>query len=108
MVAKVIQGTGMGIVVSIVLGVLLGVTGLGIGWLGMGLLFLLTYFTTGYVAARNMEQPYTSAVMATLLVLLINQVFTALYWGGVNPFGLALGLLAFIPSLLGAFLAHRF
>lgn len=108
MVGKVLQGTGLGVISSIVIGILLGVTGLGIDWLGMGLMFILTYLITGYVAGRNIEQPYVSSMMATLLVMLINQGFTFLYYGGVSPLGLAVGLLAFIPSMFGAFLAHKF
>lgn len=64
MVGKVLQGTGLGIISSIVIGILLGVTGLGIDWLGIGLMFILTYLITGYVAGREVEQPYVSSMMA--------------------------------------------
>ncbi len=107
MYIQILKASGIGLIVSIVVGVMLGLFGIGPGLLSMVILFVTTYIATGYIAARNIQTPYLAACIAAFVVIVINQVFTGFYVGVISPIGVAIGVTVLLPALLGAVLADR-
>lgn len=69
MAVRILQGTGLGIILCTLIGFLLGVTGLGFGLISIVVLTIVTYFPAGYVAARNTHHPYLAAGLASRCIL---------------------------------------
>ncbi|MDR6227038.1 hypothetical protein [Desmospora profundinema] len=76
MFIKILQGMGAGLILSLVLSVILGFFLMGLDWVFIFLVTLITYLPAGYVAARGYEHPYVSAGIAGLLLMVFNQLFT--------------------------------
>ncbi|GAA5345782.1 hypothetical protein [Planifilum fimeticola] len=107
MIVRILQGLGTGIVVGLFFGLLLGFFNLGVGFITIGFLILITYLPTGYVAARKNEHPFLSTGIASFLLVLINQIFSMVFYGGFHPGVFVLGLVVgLILSLVGAAIAY--
>lgn len=107
MIVRILQGLGTGIVVGLFFGLLLGFFNMGVGFITIGFLILITYLPTGYVAARKNEHPFLSAGIASFLLVLINQIFSMVFYGGFHPGVFVLGLVVgLILSLVGAAIAY--
>ncbi|SMO80371.1 hypothetical protein [Melghirimyces algeriensis] len=70
MLVKIMQGTGLGLVSSIILGILFGVTGMGMTWFTIAVMGLVVYFVTGYVAGRQTDHPYTGKICFSLSMIM--------------------------------------
>jgi tryptophan-rich sensory protein len=104
---RILQGMGTGIVTGLSAGLLLGFFGLGASYITIGILMLITYLPSGYVAARKTEHPFLSAGMASFLLVLVNQAFSTVFYGGFYPGVFVVGLVVgLILSLLGAAIAY--
>ncbi len=104
---RILQGMGTGIVAGLFSGLILGFFGLGVGYISIGLLMLLTYLPTGYVAARKTDHPFFSAGIASFLLVLVNQAFSTMFYGGFYPGVFVLGLVVgLILSYVGAAIAY--
>ncbi|MFD1424524.1 hypothetical protein ACFQ4J_12355 [Laceyella tengchongensis] len=106
MVTKMLQGLGAGFVASILLGYIVGVTGLILNAAGPIMLMVLTYMVAGWVTGRNNEYALISAWFVASVMFFINTFISVNVLGEINIplIGLIFG---WIFAMLGAWIGKR-
>lgn len=93
MAVQVIKGAGSGLLLSLIIGLMVAMLGIGFGIVPIILMSLVTYLPTGWVAGRSSDHPFVAAGLAGFLLVMFNQIYTAVSFGALSPFNFAFGLL---------------
>ncbi|OYD06145.1 hypothetical protein [Paludifilum halophilum] len=108
MIIKILQGLGVGTVLSLTLGYLSGLLGMESPLLVTILLLLGTYLGGGLVAGVGSSHPFLTAGLCGVILTVINQGFTILFMASpstYHPVGILFGLfVGLVISLIGGFL----
>lgn len=92
MVVRIVQGTSLGLFLSLLTGLVFGLIGLSEGILPLLLLQIITYLPAGYLAGKHEEHPYLSAGLSGACLVILNVLFALGAVGG--------GVLNYLPSIL--------
>ncbi|MFC7443320.1 hypothetical protein [Laceyella putida] len=106
MAVKMLQGFGAGFTVSIVLGYIVGATGLIFHMAGPVSLMVLTYLVCGWVSGYNNEHPFVTAWLVASVLFVVNLFISINVLGELEISLLGL-LFAWLFALLGAWIGKK-
>lgn len=106
MIIKMFQGFGAGFAVSIILGYMVGATGLIFNAIGPILLMISTYLVCGWVSGCNNDHPFLTTWIVATVLFLFNTFISVNVLGELNIsfYGLIFG---WIFALIGAWIGKK-